>query len=285
MTVTANTNMVHFIPEVWSKKLEKIFDKLVVMTKLVNTDHEGEIKSAGDTVNVRTYGSVTVNDYTRDTAIDFQGLTPSLQTMSINQQKYFAFHVDDLDQAQADINILEGHTGRAAIAIRDVIDTRLLSHYADVAGANAIGTSAAPMSVTPDNVYNYFVDLGQKLDDANIGPEGRWAVVAPKIKSALLKSPEFTRATAMGDQTVKTGMIGEIAGFNVHLSTNVPTVSSAKPLLVGTRDFISYASQVSKVEHVRPYDRFADAVKGLYLYGSKVFTNCSYAGAVLWFEA
>ena len=39
-----------FIPEIWSKKLLKIFDNIVVMKKLVNTDYEGEIKDAGDTV-------------------------------------------------------------------------------------------------------------------------------------------------------------------------------------------------------------------------------------------
>jgi hypothetical protein len=44
-----------------------------------------------------------------------------------------------------------------------------------------------------------------------------------------------------------------------------------------TRDFISFASQVDKIETVRPYNMFADAVKGLYLYGSKVMlpTACA----------
>ncbi|MCE3234532.1 MAG: hypothetical protein K0Q50_712 [Vampirovibrio sp.] len=115
----------NFIPEVWSKKLLKIFDKTCVMKKLVNTNYEGEIKKAGDTVHVRTFGDVTINDYTRDMVIQFETLADPMSDLTIDQQKYFAFKVDDLDKAQSDISILEGYAARAAIAIRDVVDTRL----------------------------------------------------------------------------------------------------------------------------------------------------------------
>jgi ABC-type transporter lipoprotein component MlaA len=59
----------NFVPEVWSKEIGKIFDKQTVMASLVNTRFEGEIKKAGDTVYVRTFGNVTVNDYTRNMTI------------------------------------------------------------------------------------------------------------------------------------------------------------------------------------------------------------------------
>lgn len=280
--------LANFIPEVWSKKLLKIFDKTVVMAKLVNRDYEGEITKAGDTVHVRTFGDVTINDYTRDMTIQFETLTDPMSDLVIDQQKYFAFKVDDLDKAQSDVNILEGYASRAAIAIRDVVDTRLLSHYADVHDDNDIGTSGAPITLTKDNIYQYAVELGQKLDDSNAPAEGRNWVVDPATKTLLLQSPAFVRDTNLGDNVVQNGKIGNVAGMNVHVSTNVPTVSTNRPLLALTRNFISFASQVDKIEHVRPTNMFADAVKGLYLYGSKVFTNTSSdkgpdrCGAVLW---
>ncbi len=262
--------LTNFIPEVWSKKLLKVFDKTVVMANLVNRDYEGEIQSAGDVVHIRTFGDVTVNDYTRDQTISFQALTDPMVDLLIDQQKYFAFKVDDLDKAQSNTNILEGYAARAAAAIRDVVDTRLIGHYADVDAGNVIGTDGEPITLSKDNIYSYITQLGETLDDDNVPAEGRNLVITPKFKTLLLQSDEFTRATSLGDNVIQNGYIGNVAGFSVHVTTNNPAVSGVVNLMAFTKDFIAFASQVSKVETVRPYNMFADAVKGLYLYGSKV---------------
>jgi len=269
----------NFIPEIWSQKLLKIFDKNAVMANLVNREYEGDIQSAGDVVKVRTFGDVTINTYTRDMTISFQALTDPMQELDIDQQKYFAFKVDDLDKAQANIDILEGYVGRAAIGIRNIIDTRLLGHHADVDSGNVIGTDVSPITLTASNIYGYIADLGELLDQSNIPAEGRNLVITPKFKTMLLKSDEFTRASSLGDNVVQNGYIGNVAGFAVHVSTNLIASSGVVNLMAFTQDYISFASQVSKIEHVRPYNMFADAVKGLYLYGSKVFHPT--AGAVL----
>lgn len=269
----------NFIPEVWSQKLLKIFDKTVVMANLVNRDFEGDITAAGDVVHVRTFGDVTINNYTRDMTISFQALTDPMVDLLIDQQKYFAFKVDDLDKAQANMDILEGYAARAAIAIRDVVDSRLIGHYADVDSGNVIGTDGAPISLTKDNIYGYITQLAEKLDTSNAPSEGRNLVITPKFKTMLLQAPEFSRASSLGDNVVQNGYIGNVAGFAVHVTTNNPAVSSVVNLLACTPDYISFASQVSKIETVRPYNMFADAVKGLYLYGSKVMLPT--AGAVL----
>jgi hypothetical protein len=269
----------NFIPEVWSQKLLKIFDENAVMANLVNRDYEGDIQAAGDVVKVRTFGDVTINDYTRDQTISFQALTDPMQEMTIDQQKYFAFKVDDLDKAQANIDILEGYTKRAAIGIRNVVDSHLLSHADDVDAGNVIGSTGSPITLTSSNIYGYIADMGELLDGGNIPSENRHLVITPKVKTLLLKSDEFTRASNLGDTVVQNGYIGNVAGFGVHVSTNITPVSGNVTLMAFTSDFISYASQVSQIENVRPYNMFADAVKGLYLYGSKVFHPT--AGATL----
>jgi hypothetical protein len=269
----------NFIPEIWSKKLLKIFNKTVVMANLVNRDFEGEITNAGDVVHVRTFGDVTVSNYTRDMTISFQSLTDPMVDLLIDQQKYFAFKVDDLDKAQANVDILEGYAGRAAIAIRDVVDSRLIGHYTDVDSGNVIGTDVSPITLTSANIYGYITQLAEKLDNSNAPQENRNLVITPKYKTLLLQAPEFNRASSLGDTVVQNGYIGNVAGFNVHVTTNNPAVGSVVNLMAFTPDFISFASQVSKIETVRPYNMFADAVKGLYLYGSKVMLPK--AGAVL----
>ncbi len=278
MTYPAN-----FIPEIWSKKLQKIFDPNSVFMDVVNRDYEGEIKKAGDTVNVRTFGDITINDYTKEQTISFEALTDPMDTITIAQQKYFAFKVDDIDKAQQDINVLEGYTKRAAIAIRNKKDQHIHAiGYANVDASNITGTSGSPITLSTSNIYGYIVDMGKQMDDQNCPMDGRHLVVNPSTKALLLKSDEFTRATSLGDDVIQNGKIGSVGGFTVHCSTNLNASGGNTPLLALTKDFITYADQVVDVENVRPYDMFANAVKGLYVYQAHVLSNHDGCGAVLW---
>lgn len=280
----ANT-LENFIPEIWSKKLIKLFDKSVVMAGLVNRDWEGEIKNAGDTIHVRQFGDITISSYTRNsTTISEQDIASTDNTMAIDQSKYFAFKVDDLDKAQSDIDAMEGYTKRAAIAIRNTIDARLLTHYADANASNVPNTSGTPVTLTPSNIYDYFVDQRKLLMDQDIDPDAEINVVInPAVHAVMLKSPELRdRSTSMVDETIRNGYLGKFAGLNVSVTTNYTAVSGTIPLMFFTRDFITFASQLTKLEHYRPHTSFSDAIKGLYLYGSKVFTNHAKAGGVLY---
>ncbi len=53
----------NFIPEIWSTRLTRHLDKNLVFKQLVNTDYEGEIKAAGDTVRINQIGYITVKPY------------------------------------------------------------------------------------------------------------------------------------------------------------------------------------------------------------------------------
>lgn len=280
----------NFIPEVWSKKIMKIFDKITVMTKLVNRDYEGEIKQAGDTVHVRSFGDITIRNYTREQTLTLDTLTDPMSDLTIDQEKYFYFQVDDVDKAQSNIDIMNGYNKRAAMAIRNVIDQNLHAQYANVDSGNVIGSSSAPITLTKDNIYGYIVDMGKLMDDDNVPSDDRHLVIDPTRKALLLKSTEFLRATDMGDKVVENGKVGKVGGFTVHCSTNLNSASSNRPILALTKDLISYANQVSKVKHVQPSEKFTEGVKGLYVWGSKIFTNSSITqanspdeqGAVLW---
>lgn len=280
----------NFIPEIWSKKVQKIFDKTTVMVPLCNREHEGEVKSGGDTVHVRSFGEITIKNYTREQTLVDDTLVDPMSDLTIDQEKYFSFIVDDVDKAQADIKIMEGYAKRAADAIRRVVDQHLHAQYANVDSGNVIGSSSAPVALTKDNIYFYCTELGRLMDDDNVPADDRHIVLDPTRKALMLNAPEFIRATGMGDKVVTNGKIGEIANLQVHVSTNLNSSSGNRPILALTKDLISYASQVDKVEKVRPSNQFVDKVKGLYVYGSKIFTNSELTnsagpdeqGAVLW---
>jgi hypothetical protein len=77
----------------------------------------------------------------------------------------------------------------------------------------------------------------------------------------------------MGNQIRMNGLIGKAAGLNVYLSNNVTndaqTVKTYR-VIAGHPAAVSYAEQITSVESYRPELRFADAVKGLHVWGYKV---------------
>lgn len=269
-----------FIPELWSARLLYALEKAHVATNLVNRNYEGEISNHGDTVHINTIGAITVKGYTKNTDIDApETLTTTDQTLVIDQAKYFNFQVDDVDKVQAAGELVDTAMGRAAYALADVSDAYLLGVIAAGAAAgNTIGSAAAPVALTASNVYENIVKLKTKLDKANVPNTGRTIVVPPDVHSLLLLDDRFAKSTATaGQEALINGLVGRIAGFDVYMSNNVKTGTGADTgktpyfeITAQITDATTYAEQIIKTEAYRMESRFADAVKGLHVYGAKV---------------
>lgn len=263
-----------FIPEFWSKKLNKKLDDVGVMKDCVNKDYEGEIKKCGDKVNIQEVGDITISDHDGDTTLTYQDLTATDLALEIDQEKYFAFKINDVTKAQANQKLTDKYIARAAFAIEMIKDTFLLSKRADVHADNVV----TPMALTKDNVYQLFVELKKRLRKSNaISQKGKdaagrrpWAVVNPDIEALILLSPEMKdRGSALADKTIREGTVYDFCGFDVMVATNMKTVSDKVEVIAGIEDAITFAGQVSKVEHLRDKDGFNDLVRGLYVYGGK----------------
>lgn len=269
-----------FIPELWNARLLYALEKAHVATNLVNRNYEGEISNHGDTVHINTIGAITVKSYTKNTDIDApETLTTTDQTLVIDQAKYFNFQVDDVDKVQAAGELVDTAMGRAAYALADVSDAYLLGVIAAGAAAgNTIGSAAAPVALTASNVYENIVKLKTKLDKANVPNTGRTIVVPPDVHSLLLLDDRFAKSTAAaGQEALINGLVGRIAGFDVYMSNNVKTGTGTDTgktpyfeITAQITDAATYAEQIIKTEAYRMESRFADAVKGLHVYGAKV---------------
>jgi N4-gp56 family major capsid protein len=269
-----------FIPELWSARLLYALEKAHVATNLVNRNYEGEISNHGDTVHINAIGAITVKSYTKNTDIDApETLTTTDKTLVIDQAKYFNFQVDDVDKVQAAGELVDTAMGRAAYALADVSDAYLLGVIAAGAAAgNTIGSAAAPVALTASNVYENIVKLKTKLDKANVPNTGRTIVVPPDVHSLLLLDDRFAKSTATaGQEALINGLVGRIAGFDVYMSNNVKTGTGTDTgktpyfeITAQITDATTYAEQIIKTEAYRMESRFADAVKGLHVYGAKV---------------
>ncbi|MGB4239132.1 MAG: P22 phage major capsid protein family protein [Candidatus Hydrothermia bacterium] len=265
----------NFIPEIWSARLLKHLDEDLVFKQLVNTDYEGEIRNVGDTVRVNRIGDIVVGSYTKDGEIGSpQQLSGEQLVLTIDQFKYFNFYVDDVDSAQQNPKTMDDAMSRAAFALAKEVDKYIAGLYThagvklDNSGAGyQVGTSTGQK-----NPYDLVIDIVEQMDAHNIPGAGRWLVIPPWFHAMLLKSAEYKLAF---QDYKSTGEIPTIAGIRILMSNNLPTQKISNVafsvLLAGTNMAISFAQQLNKVEAYRPEKRFADAVKGLLLFGAKVF--------------
>jgi N4-gp56 family major capsid protein len=262
-----------FKPEIWSARLLVALRKTLIYAgpQIVNRDYEGEIAAAGDTVRITSIGRPTISNYVPgSTSINPEQLTDAQRTLVVDQSKYFAFEVDDVDARQAKGNVLPQAADESAYGLADVIDQYVASFYTGASTANQLGTVTVN---TGDLAYNTLVDLSVKLDEANVPTEGRYVVVPPWYHGLLRKNTNFINAekSADGGTALRNGQIGEAAGFAVLKSNNVPLVTGDDyAITAGTNAAISFAEQINKTEAYRPQDSFSDAIKGLTLYGAKL---------------
>lgn len=265
-----------FIPEVWSAQLLVALEKSLVFAQpgVVNRDYEGEISDYGDTVRITSISDPTIGTYTpNSTTITPEELTDAQRTLVIDQAKYFAFKVDDVDKRQARGDVMTEAMRRAAYKLRDIVDQYIAAFYTSVDNANKVNSGSAVAITTAALAYTNLIKLRTELDEANVQTEGRWVVVPPWYEGLLLDSPNFINAekAADGGAALRNGRIGRAAGFDILKSNNVVNVTGDDyAILAGVDTAISYAEQINKVEAYRPESSFSDAIKGLHLWGAKV---------------
>jgi len=276
--------IVQFVPDIWSAELLVGLEKSLVYAApgVVNRDYEGEIRGAGDSVKITTLTDPVVGTYTPHTDITVEDIDDTAATLLIDQSKYFAFEVDDVEAAQVASAVLPEQTRKAAYKLRDAADQVVAAAQlaAVVAGSQKIAEATYS---TAASIYDLLVDLNVFLDNANVPQEGRWAIINPAAYAKLLKDTRFVGdGSAVGATTRANGIVGEAAGLTILKSNNVPDgpgAGAGKELIVGHSSATTFAEAIVKVESARMEKRFADLVKGLHVYGTKVVRPTALAGA------
>ena len=261
------------LPQIWSARILAKLEKNLVFAQpgVVNRDYEGDIRADGDRVHIHSFNDLTVSSYTKNsTTISYENLTDTRVTLLIDQSKYFAFKVDDIDTAQMRPELIDAASDRAAYQLAEDADSYIAGLYSGASTSspdNTIETS----QFTSTNVYQKFVDLSVLMDQVNLPAGGRYVVVPPWVKGLLLQNSTFV--TASKPDAVLNGEIGQIAGLRILVSNNVKTTGTSpvvSHMMAGHPAALAYAEQIVNVEGLRLEGSFADAVRGLHLYGAKV---------------
>ena len=258
----------NFIPKLWSARLLAHLDKAHVVANLVNRDYEGEIKQYGDTVNINQIGAITVSNYTENTDIsDPQQLETTQKVLTIDKQKYFNFQIDDVDAAQVRSSLMDAAMQRAAYALAEETEKAILNEM----DTNATNKLAPSEALDASNVYKELVGVKLKMDKANVPTVGRYLIISPETHSLLLQEDRFvSTGGAMAEGILRNGLVGQVLGFDVYLSNNLDSLTNGNAAIAGVKMAVTFAEQITETEAYRMEKRFADAVKGLNVFGCKV---------------
>lgn len=254
--------VVHFIQTIWSKKIQ---DKLELECKLVancHREYEGDCKYARS-VKILGVGEPTVGNYT-GADIEIEAMTDESQILDIDQAKYFAFYVDDVDKAQSVPGLPEKFQEKSVHALavgRDTFVANLIKGATNSTTATAL-TAEAVKDAIDDGIV--------ALRERNFNEDGV-IEISPAVYN-VFKNNLITLSTN-NPEYIKKGIVGMYDGFEVVMTNNLVKDTTNVYCDIRGKKAIAFAGQIEKVEACRAEKRFADIIKGLDVYGGKVIDN------------
>jgi hypothetical protein len=177
----------NFSPVIYSKQVQLAFRKAAVCEAITNNDYFGEIAAMGDSVKIIKEPEITVKAYARGTTITPQDLDDEDFNLTIDKANYFAFKVDDIEEAHSHVNFQSLASDRAAYRLADQFDQDVLGYlsgfkqsalHANADTANdVVNGSKAVTTAGSDELLS-----SMKLDasDFNSGTGGQAIAILPR---------------------------------------------------------------------------------------------------------
>lgn len=249
----------NFIQTIWSKHIQ---DDLELKTKLVNNclrTYEGDCKYAR-TVKILGVGEPTIAAYT-GAKINIEEMSDKGQELTIDQQNYFAFYVDDVNEAQSVPGLPEEYQRKAVHGLAVARDTY-------VAGLIKTGSNVTTATNLTKEAVKDAIDAAiVALRERNFDEEGV-IEISPAVYN-VFKNELITLSTN-NPEYIKKGIVGMYDGFEVCMSNNMAKDSTHVYCDIRGKKAIAFAGQINEVEALRATDVFKDIIRGLDTFGSKI---------------
>ena len=221
---------------------------------ICNNRYEGSPKAGSVKVPVRDT-EVTVNDYNKQTGAELTGGDTTYLTVNIDKDKAVNEIIDGFDAASVPDDLVADRLDSAGYSLALQVDSDGSAEL--TTAGTAFGTTTA---LTEKTIYGNVVDARTKLSTVHVPTEGRWLLVSPEIYGLLLKSPEFIKASDLGDAVVQTG--ASTLGENVEY-------------IAGHPNWFAFIDEWAVPVHVQDLNGSskyigASAVKGRKVYAFKV---------------
>ena len=245
----------NFKPTIWSKQIQMDLEKLMVWRDICNTKFQGDA-GRGKTVKIIGVSDPTIKKYVPGTNIAAPE-TPSDTSMElkIDQFDYFNILVDNVDQAQAHVDILRYILKGGTTKFAETADT-YVSSLVKNAKTSVVGDFSTPAKAkaTIDEAFVKLWEAGVKTSRDTYS----------KFKNSMEEN------LTNNVQMLERGIFGYYNGAMVKMSNNIFNDGTDDYLAVVKKDAIAFVNGIEETKAYTPEGQFADAVKSLHTYGAKV---------------
>lgn len=259
----------NFSPKIWAKQINRELERAMVFAEDCNRQYEGDVKQMGDTVKVLGVGKPTITKQLGGSIVlkDPEAVEDTSVDMVINRVAYFNYLVDDIDRRQAVGGLMDALSAESSEGTANAMDEDI---------AALAGTADAPKlfksttAITVDNILKQ-IDLGvQKLMEHDVKPETKIIITIPPWFRTIFRQA-YVQLDTNNSAMLKNGQIGQYDNVIVKMSNNCHRNSdNGHDIMLRTQRAVAFANPLTHVEPYRPEKRFADAVKGFVLYGTKI---------------
>lgn len=218
-----------FIPEIWSTEIMRYRLEDLVFAKYVKRmPFTGR---PGDTVKLPRISRIGVRTKAVKSPVEYQSVTDTQWTMTIDQYKYSAIMVEDIVEIQAHTSLRSEYTKELSRALARDLDLAIQAERAAIIGADSTHhiTSTAPISKAE------ILAAIETLDRERVPQQGRVLIVAPAHYASLLAIDSFVSNDYVDGRPVQTGNIGMVYGVPVVVS-NYMGINSTTGLYNGDND-------------------------------------------------
>lgn len=255
----------HELRERYSSLVDKKFRKSLKTAYCFNGRYEGSPKAGAVNLVVRDT-EVATGDYDKKAGGELGTSSTTYLKILIDKDKYVNELIDGYEAAAVPDGIVADRLDSAGYSMALALDSD---------GVDTLETEGTALedttALTKTTVYESFVDARTKLSDTGVPEEGRFALVTPHTYGLVLKSPEFIKASALGDAVVQTGALGKIAGFLIFETNNL---SEETEYVAGHRDWCHRVQEWSVPVAIKDLSDGkhigACAVQGRKVYGHKI---------------
>jgi len=233
---TAQTTAGYVNPEIWEKQLlVHVKSNLVLANLGRNYDMRGG--NNGDTLHV-TIGvePTTAAAVAEDASVAVQAYEKT--TIAFNpSERGTAYQMTNKEKDRTFISLMQDMVEQLGYALAKRVDTDLVTLIQAGAGNEVTVNDVAYGSLTSADTLDYDTIVKGKIAIMNDKLLAKQLVVNPTQYGQLLMDQQFKEFDHFGEKVAKNGFIGQIAGLEVFVTTQIPIASdSAKALILGVDD-------------------------------------------------
>jgi N4-gp56 family major capsid protein len=238
-----------FIPEIWSDEIIAAYQKNLKMAPLVK--RLSMTGKKGDVIHIPKPIRGSANAKAEAVAVTIQANLESELTVTVDRHFEYSRLIEDIVEVQALSSLRQFYTEDAGYQLALQVDTDLINAATGFGDGTRTATPTDGANWENSNAYYFnstsglaafaddtvatgdnFTDLGFReaiklMDDADVPMDGRVLVIPPAVRKSLMGIDRYVSSDFVGGRGVESGLIGNLYGVDIYVSSNAPVLETA----------------------------------------------------------